>query len=59
MKIIKKSTGIALVFTGSLLLIASFLLGLTNHNTLLLTAWTMITVGIIVHIVKLKRDSRY
>ena len=47
MKISRKTTGLGLVFLGSILLLISFAAGWTNSNPLLISCLIMIAAGII------------
>lgn len=51
--------GLALVYVGALLLIASYAFGLTNANGLLVFCLLLIVAGIVLHVLTLKRESRY
>lgn len=51
--------GISLVYCGSLLLIACYAAGFTQSNTLLVISALMIIIGAIIHVYRLKRESKY
>ena len=51
--------GVALVSTGALLLIISFLAGWTSSNVVLLGGLLMIIIGIILHVKLAKSGEKY
>jgi len=59
MKKYKDLLGIALVIIGVLVLVISFLTGLDNYNIILFSGLILIIGGIIMHIMTMKRESKY
>jgi uncharacterized membrane protein HdeD (DUF308 family) len=59
MKKYKDLLGIALVIIGVLVLVISFLTGLDNYNIILFSGLILIVGGIIMHIMTMKRESKY
>ena len=55
----KTYLGVALVLTGALLLIVSYLVGFTRYNLVLLTGLIIIILGAALHIRQLKKGSKY
>ena len=55
----KDLLGIALVIIGVLVLVISFLTGLDNYNIILFSGLILIIGGIIMHIMTMKRESKY
>ena len=51
--------GVALVFTGALLLIVSYLAGFTDHNLVLLTGLIIIVLGAVLHVRHQKKGEKY
>ena len=51
--------GLALVFTGAILLIISYLLGWTTSNYVLLGGFFIIIIGVILHVRAQKRTEKY
>ena len=49
----------ALVFTGAILLLVSFLTGWTRYNSVLLLSLFLIILGIVVHVRLIKRQGKY
>ena len=54
-----RNVGLWLVYAGALSLILSYAFGVTNLNPLLLFSLFLIVAGIILHVMILKRESRY
>lgn len=52
-------SGLIMVYAGVLLLVAAYLLGLTGSNALLMACLLLIGAGIAVHVLIMKRESRY
>ena len=57
--IIKVYLGVALVFAGALLLLVSYLTGLTRYNLVLLTGLIFIVLGAVLHVRQQKRGEKY
>lgn len=57
--IIKAYLGVALVFAGALLLLVSYLTGLTRYNLVLLTGLIFIVLGAVLHVRQQKRGEKY
>ncbi len=57
--IIKAYFGVALVFAGALLLLVSYLTGLTRYNLVLLTGLIFIVLGAVLHVRQQKRGEKY
>ena len=57
--IIKAYLGVALVFAGALLLLVSYLTGLTRYNLVLLTGLIFIVLGVVLHVRQQKRGEKY
>ena len=57
--IIKAYLGVALVFTGALLLMVSYLTGFTRYNLVLLTGLIIIVLGAVLHVRQQKRGEKY
>jgi membrane-bound ClpP family serine protease len=51
--------GVALVITGALLLIVSYLAGFTRYNLVLLTGLIIIILGAVLHVRQQKRGEKY
>ncbi|WP_155950117.1 hypothetical protein [Prevotella sp. P6B1] len=51
--------GVALVLTGALLLIVSFLIGFTRYNLVLLTGLIIIILGAVFHVRQQKKGEKY
>lgn len=51
--------GMGLIYCGSILLIASYVLGAIQSNALLIISALMILTGTIIHIYRLKKESKY
>ena len=51
--------GVALVITGALLLIVSYLVGFTRYNLVLLTGLIIIILGAVLHVRQQKRGEKY
>jgi membrane-bound ClpP family serine protease len=58
-QLINTYLGVALVFTGALLLIVSYLAGFTNNNLVLLTGLIIIILGVVLHVRHQKKDEKY
>ncbi len=56
---IKAYLGVALVFAGALLLLVSYLTGLTRYNLVLLTGLIFIVLGAVLHVRQQKRGEKY
>ena len=56
---LKQLIGVALVSAGALLLIVSFLTGLTSSNFVLLGCLLLIIIGIILHVKLAKSGEKY
>lgn len=54
-----KKAGIAIVIIGALLLVASYTFGWNDINSVQFTGLGLIITGILLHIIILKRESRY
>lgn len=54
-----KKAGIAIVIIGALLLVASYTFGWNDINSVQLTGLGLIIIGILLHIIILKRESHY
>ena len=57
--IIKADLGVALVLAGALLLLVSYLTGLTRYNLVLLTGLIFIVLGAVLHVRQQKRGEKY
>ena len=55
----KTYLGVALVLTGALLLIVSYLVGLTRYNLVLLTGLIIIILGAVLHVRQQKSGEKY
>ena len=55
----KTYLGVALVLTGALLLIVSYLVGFTRYNLVLLTGLIIIVVGIVCYVLAIKKGEKY
>ena len=51
--------GVALVITGALLLIVSYLAGFTDNNLVLLTGLIIIVLGAVLHVRHQKKGEKY
>ena len=51
--------GVALVLAGALLLIVSYLAGLTRYNLVLLTGLIIIILGTVLHVRHQKKGEKY
>ena len=51
--------GVALVLAGALLLIVSYLAGLTRYNLVLLTGLIIIILGAVLHVRHQKKGEKY
>ena len=51
--------GVALVITGALLLIVSYLVGFTRYNLVLLTGLIIIILGAVLHVRQQKKGEKY
>ena len=51
--------GVALVLTGALLLIVSYLAGFTRYNLVLLTGLIIIILGAVMHVRSQKKGGKY
>ena len=58
-QLINTYLGVALVFTGALLLIVSYLAGFTNNNLVLLTGLIIIILGAVLHVRHQKMGEKY
>ena len=56
---LKNLIGVALVSTGALFLIVSYLLRWTDSNLVLLTGLLTVIIGIILHVKLAKSDEKY
>jgi hypothetical protein len=56
---LQQQGGMALVFTGAILLLVSFLTGWTRYNSVLLLSLLLIIIGIVVHVRQIKRQGKY
>jgi hypothetical protein len=56
---LQQQGGMALVFTGAILLLVSFLTGWTRYNSVLLLSLLLIILGIVVHVRQIKRQGKY
>jgi len=54
-----RQSGLLMVYAGVLLLIAACFLGWTDSNALLVSCLLLIGAGIALHVLMLKRASRY
>ena len=50
MNSLKQLSGVALVSTGALLLIVSFLVGWTSSNIVLILCLLLIVIGVVLHV---------
>jgi membrane-bound ClpP family serine protease len=55
----KTYLGVALVITGALLLIVSYLVGFTRYNLVLLTGLIIIILGAVLHVRQQKKGEKY
>ena len=51
--------GVALVITGALLLIVSYLVGFTRYNLVLFTGLIIIILGAVLHVRQQKKGEKY
>ena len=51
--------GVALVLTGALLLIVSYIAGFTRYNLVLLTGLIIIILGAVLHVRHQKKGDKY
>jgi hypothetical protein len=58
-RFLQQQGGMALVFTGAILLLVSFLTGWTRYNSVLLLSLLLIILGIVVHVRQIKRQGKY
>ena len=56
---IRPFAGLVIIVAGVLILVATRILSLASSNGLLLTGLLLIVAGIVVHILLLKKDSKY
>ncbi len=56
---LKPYIGLALVLTGAILLIISYLLGWTTSNLVLLGGFFIIVIGVLLHVRTQKRTEKY
>jgi hypothetical protein len=55
----KQLLGVALVSTGALLLLVSFLVGWTSNNLVLLLGLLLIIIGVVLHVKLAKSGEKY
>ena len=58
-RFLQQHGGMALVFSGAILLLVSFLTGWTRYNSVLLLSLFLIILGIVVHVRLIKRQGKY
>jgi hypothetical protein len=56
---LKPYIGLALVVTGAILLIISYLFGWTTSNLVLLAGFLIIIIGVLLHVRTQKRTEKY
>ncbi len=59
MTALRQYLGVALVVAGALLLIASYLMGWTDSNIVLLTGLIVIVLGVALHVKQQKKGEKY
>ena len=59
MRILKETAGLALILLGIMLLATSYLLHISFFNIQLLLPLFFIFIGVIIHVLMQKHDSRY
>ena len=58
-QLINTYLGVALVLTGALLLIVSYIAGFTRYNLVLLTGLIIIILGAVLHVRHQKKGEKY
>ena len=58
-QLINTYLGVALVLTGALLLIVSYIAGFTRYNLVLLTGLIIIILGAVLHVRHQKKGDKY
>lgn len=56
---IMKNIGIGMLCGGVLLLVIGFLIGWTHYNTYTLLSLLLVIAGVVIHVVHVKRQSKY
>ena len=51
--------GVALVVTGALFLMISYLADWTSSNLVLLSGLIIIILGVVIHVIQVKSDQKY
>lgn len=54
-----KNIGIGMLCGGVLLLVIGFLIGWTHYNTYTLLSLLLVIAGVVIHVVHVKRQSKY